>query len=431
MSAVNGEAGPLRRVLQEARDPGVSMSDLTVLAAQNDPYRVDTPAGHREGQWFAEQFRRAGRSRIHLRGLHYAIVARGDVLKPNGKPFVNSEADWLWLQSFAAKSGRWLGYVPFDAIIDQRNEPPVIHRKAREVPTASVEVDADIFLPDADDLQPRIRVNGFEGRQPYNVVIFGEKASLGEVLLPIAQRFQADLYLPSGEISDTLVYQMACDGAADGRPMRVFTLSDCDPSGWQMPVSIGRKLQAFRDLRFHDLHFEVRPVALTVDQVRELNLPSTPLKDTERRADKWRDAFEIDQTEIDALATLKPRVLDQIVRNSLAPFYDKTLEGRVSEAKMDWRAAAQEVLDEQIDATMRDEMVAAATVKLAEVKEQISALAIAADSVIGLPEFVIPEAETDPALHGKPLVSADWSWVEQTRALKAHKSYSDGDGGSP
>jgi hypothetical protein len=126
------------------------------------------------------------------------------------------------------------------------------------------------------------------------------------VLLPIARAKQADLYLPSREISDTLLHRMASDAVKDGRPLVVFTLSDCDPAGHQMPVSIARKLQSLRDLLFPKFRFEVVPVALTVDQVRELGLPSTPLKETEKRADRWREAFGVEQTEIDALATLQP-----------------------------------------------------------------------------------------------------------------------------
>ena len=54
-----------------------------------------------------------------------------------------------------------------------------------------------------------------------------------------------------------------------------MTICDCDPSGRQMPVSIGRKLQALRDLEFPDLDFEVIPVALTVDQVKATD-PNIP-----------------------------------------------------------------------------------------------------------------------------------------------------------
>ena len=119
-------AGPLRRVIEEVRSiSGYSLKALTVLAEQNDPFRLDTPANHLVGAWVAEQFVLAHRASIHLRGLHYAIVARGGVIKPSGDVYVNDDADWQWLQGTASKAARWLGYLPFTAIVDERNAPPV------------------------------------------------------------------------------------------------------------------------------------------------------------------------------------------------------------------------------------------------------------------------------------------------------------------
>ena len=97
-------------------------------------------------------------------------------------------------------------------------------------------------------------------------------------------------------------------------------LSDCDPSGWQMPISIGRKLQAFKALLFPDLEFQVRRVALMPEHVRVHGLPSTPLKATERRADKWQEAMGVAQTEIDALAALQPALLRRMAREAIKPF---------------------------------------------------------------------------------------------------------------
>jgi len=187
-------------------------------------------------------------------------------------------------------------------------------------PRALVSVGVDVAIPDVADLEPTPIAQGFEPRQAYAFALFGEKASLEDVLLPIARARQADLYLPTGEISDTLIFKIAKDAAADGRPLVMFTVADCDPAGHQMAVSIGRKLQAFHDLFFPKLHFEVVPVALTVEQVRELGLPSSPLKETERRADRWRQAFGVEQTEIDALATLQPAVLREIVEHAFDPY---------------------------------------------------------------------------------------------------------------
>ena len=90
----------------------------------------------------------------------------------------------------------------------------------------------------------------------------------------------------TGQISDTYLHQIARDAAADGRPLVVFTFSDCDPAGyWDMPTAIGRKLQALKDLLFPTLEFKVVHAGLSPDQARDRDLPSSPLKEGESRAD--------------------------------------------------------------------------------------------------------------------------------------------------
>jgi len=303
---VNG-FGVLRSVLEKAcTKAGCGLGEFTVLSPQVDPYRFDTSTGHRDGQWLAAHFERlvGQNKKIHWRGLHYVLVSTTGLTKPNGEQYLNDDANWTWLIDTAGKAARWLGYIPFERITDNRNAAPIIHRKAKVKAEAFVRIGIEVTIPDASDLEPTPDAEGFVGRQPYCFAIFGEKASLEDVLLPLTRTNQADLYLPTGEISDTLIFRIAKDAAADGR-LVMFTVADCDPAGHQMAVSIGRKLQAFKDLFFPKLRFEVVPVALTVEQVRDLGLPSSPLKTTEKRADRWRQAFGIEQTEIDALATLR------------------------------------------------------------------------------------------------------------------------------
>jgi hypothetical protein len=428
-ASLNG-FGALRSILETAcAEAGCSRSALTVLSTQIDPYRLDTPTGHCVGQWTAEQFNHAvpRSKRIHLRGLFYTIVVRGDVRKPNGDIFVNTNDDWEWLSETAVKSARWLGYVPFDRITDNRNAAPIIHRKARVKPKALVSIGVDVAIPSAEDLEPAPIAEGFVARQPHHFVLFGEKASLEDVLLPIARAKQADLYLPTGEISDTLLFQIARDANEDGRPLVVFTFSDSDPAGRQMPISIGRKLQAFRDLLFPKLRFEVVPVALTVEQVGQLGLPSTPLKETEKRADRWREAFGgAEQTEIDALATLQPDVLRQIAEDAFDPYFDRTLEDRVNEARDVWMREAQEAIDAQIDpeilAALREEAagrLAELETAIAEINER---LRLAADHFT-LPAIRVPRPEVDEDAARQALINFDDSWAVATRALIERKRY--------
>lgn len=437
------DVGPLRQVLMEAaEDAGCGMNALTVLATQNDPFRVDTPARHRDGEWLAVTARDLGLGdrKIHLRGLHYMVLGRP---KPDGTPYANTAEDWEWLQADAGKAARWLSYIPFDQIVDQRNSAPEVRVFSEPQPRPYLSVGVQVDIPDVDDIEPFVGAyyvdqqggtrDGFGGAQPYKLVMFGEKSSLAEVLAPIAAAYKADLYLPTGEISDTLMHQMARVGAEDGRPMVVLTFSDADPAGWQMPISIGRKLQAFWASLYPGLEFEVHRVALTPDQVREYGLPSTPLKETERRGDKWREAMRVEQTEIDALATLRPDLLRRIAQDALDPFYDSSLDRRVREAYDQWREDAQAVVDGAMDDDRLDRLRTEAAEKLAELRTEIDAIneALRVDiDDFDLPELVVPEAELNGGSNGLPLLDSRWSFAEQCGRLIDSKAYRD-DGGTP
>ena len=153
---------------------------------------------------------------------------------------------------------------------------------------------------------------------------------------PLASAYDTELILPTGESTDTLVFEMAQRAAEDGRPAVVLYFSDFDPSGHQMAVSVSRKLQALKALRFPDLDIRVERVALTIEQVREYGLPASPLKKTEKRADRWRQRWGHEQTEIDALAVLRPEILRDIAVDAISRFYDSGLAKRVENARTEY-----------------------------------------------------------------------------------------------
>jgi hypothetical protein len=267
---MTAETNGLRAAIQSL---GGSMQDWTVLARINDPFFVDTPARHRDGEWLATALDELGLNRVHLRGLHYRLIDRP---KPTGLPYTNTDADWAWLQMHAAKAARWLGYIGFDRIVDHRNTEPVIRLATPPQPKGCVATDFDVYLPDTDDLTPKATLDDFTGTQPYHLVIVGEKSSLFETLSLIADEYQADLYLPAGEISDTQVYRMAASNVNDNRPMAVFYISDCDPSGWQMPISLARKLQALKLIQFPDMEFKMYRMGLLPEQTRMYGFAINP-----------------------------------------------------------------------------------------------------------------------------------------------------------
>jgi len=352
-------------------------------------------------------------------------------IKPNGLPYVNTDGDWAWLSGDACKAARWLGYVPFGQIIDQRNAAPTVSIYRREgEPFAYMDGGVEVEIPVVDTLEPRAEIANFTGVQKFKLVLFGEKSSLRDVLGPIADAFGADLYLPTGEISDTMLHTMASVGAEDGRRMVVLCFSDCDPAGWQMPVSIARKLQAFAALEFPWLDFEVRNVALTPAQAREHGLPSTPLKATERRSDRWRQAMGVEQTEIDALATLAPDLLRRIALDAIGPFFDGTLGRRVREAIEAWERRARAAIVEHIGAPLLDDLASRARATLGALRLEIDAindqLRLDDLELPRLPE--IPRAMTASA-PDEPLLDGDRDYAAQSLRLIRHKAYEGGRGG--
>lgn len=398
------------------------MKDLTVLKDARDPFRLDTPANHRDGSWLAEMMAPLGGRKIHPRGLHYMVLGQ---TKPDGSTYVNDDANWIWLEN-AVKAARWLGYVPFDQITDQRNAAPVVRIFEQPHPDPYLTVGIHVELPYADAITPAIDIDGFEGVQPYKLVMVGEKSSLDVVLGPIANRYHADLYLPTGDISDTLIHTMALVGAADGRRMVVFYFADADPSGWNMGIVIARKLQALEVLRFPGLEFEVHRVALTPDQVRRFDLPSTPLKASERRAGAWWDAFGVEQTEIDALATLRPDLLRQLAHDAIAPFFDSSLDGRVFDARSQWIGDAQAVVDAAMDSEHLERIRAEADHKLGELRAEIDAIndALRVDvDDFDLPDVEVPEPELPPRGAAEPLLDSGDDFAHQTRRLIDSKAY--------
>lgn len=424
---------PLTDVITGHLDQGWSLGSMTVLARGNDPFRQDSAEGHKLGRWLRGTLEvmgfetGEGGRQIHNRGLHYRLLGQ---VKPDGTEYENDERTWKWLSDRVSKAARWLGYVPFGQITDQRNAEPVIRilPAAAELQILAAQ-GSDELVPDAEYFAPAAHLDGGGGVQPFRLAIIGEKSSLEPVLGPVAAEFGADLYLPTGEISDTILHQMASRTAAEQRPLVVFYFADCDPSGWQMGISVARKLQAFSEL-LGPFGFEVHRVALTPDQVRGLRLPSTPLKATETRAAKWETRTGTKQTEIDAAIALRPAELTAIAREALSPFCDATLAGRFEEARQDWEAGAQEIIDDGLDGD-REEIMTAARVTLSrartlidEVSESLQTSAEPGD----LPEFELPEPECQagpalPSRLGTTLVSSAWDFAGQCRALKDSKRY--------
>jgi DNA topoisomerase VI subunit B len=423
-----------QKLAAAAEQSSYSITDLTVLSPKNDPYRLDNMIGHAAGKWFADQVENlvGSSGRVHLRGLFYRIVAAGGIARPDGATFTNTEANWRWLTETAAKAARWLGYVPFNRISDERNAAPFLYLSEGSPHSGNggFEPGSRIEIPGLDPLLPRLAIITPRGKQPFRIMLFGEKSSLVEVLQPIAERVHGELILPTGESTEAMVADMVDRAAADGRPAVVLYFADFDPSGHQMSVSVARKLQAHHDLRYPELQIVLHRVALTRAQVDEFNLPSTPLKITEKRRRKWLDAFGHEQTEIDALAALRPDDLYQIAINAVQPFFDFTLAARCREAIDSWHKEAEAKIANHPARTAPHKRIATAHAK---VKAAVATLhriqgnayrALRDQLGIANVEIPAPEAQIEvPA--PTPLFTTSDDFVTASRKLIGEKKYED------
>jgi hypothetical protein len=169
-----------RRINEVAEATGLTIDDLTVGSEASDPYRVNTPQNHRIAKWLAEHVP-AGR-KIHLRGLHYLLVSTPGLKRPRGRielnaktPYRNDKSSWMWLGT-ALRAARWLRYVPFDQIEDERNaEPEWSPSVGDPAKAATITIDTPELteLPDLTTLMPSIELtwDGTADRQKYNICL--------------------------------------------------------------------------------------------------------------------------------------------------------------------------------------------------------------------------------------------------------------------
>jgi hypothetical protein len=273
---------------------------------------------------------------------------------------------------------------------------------------------------------PKFLVSGVMAAQPFRICFIGEKSSLEDVLAPIAKRVGGELILSTGDLSNTLLSGIEQRAAAGSRPLVILYFSDFDPSGYNMPNSVARKLQALRTMRGHDaLQIQVHAAALTYEQVSRLDLPSTPLKESELRAGAWQAAWNHEQTEIDALAQLQPDVLRQIALDATKPFFDETLRSRYTLASIRYR--------EQVEAELRSapeyqQVEAEIETCLESVNDAIEELKAAQEDGIErlrmtpVAQFESPQPEISIEAP-EPIFTTDDSFVTATLKLKRLRRY--------
>jgi hypothetical protein len=325
------------QIKQLARQMGQRVTDLIPLAPQNDPFYTGTPGDWALAEWFAGLWQAFNYStKVHIRRVHYQIVSQNPpVLMPNGLPYENTETCWNIL-NLASKAARYLRLVDPGAFNDRRNPDPIVYA-SHYAPEPDVRMRgrlwaSDLQLPDFPDL-PTYSISGYEPQQAYHLELWCEKSTMNDVLEPLCQHYGMNLQTGLGELSITATLALARRLEEAGKPARIFYVSDFDPAGQSMPVSVSRKVEYF--VRTLGLNVDVRvfPVILTLEQVQYYQLPRTPIKDTERRRVGFEDRYGEGAVELDALEALYPGELQAVLQQCIEYYYDTSLPERVRQAQ--------------------------------------------------------------------------------------------------
>jgi hypothetical protein len=279
---------------------------------------------------------------FHYRGIHYRLVSQSEpILMVNGSPYENTFECWRDLCE-ALRDAYYLNLVPVNAFVDNRSEPAITHLVEPEDAFTYVENDdeLDYAVPGMPDL-PALTLKRPTIPQPIHLEIWAEKTTMNDVLLPLAQQYGLNLVTGAGEISTTRVREFVDRVVKSERPTRVLYVSDFDPAGRDMPISVAVKIQFELYRRDVDLDIQVRPVVLTPEQCIEYDLPRTPIKDGEKRGTAFEERFGEGATELDALEALHPGLLRQLLIKEIERYWDHDHDDTV--------ARTCDGIDEQLD----------------------------------------------------------------------------------
>jgi hypothetical protein len=140
------------------------------------------------------------------------------------------------------------------------------------------------------------------------VEIWLEKEALAGVILPVTAAYDVPLMCARGYPSLSFLY-----GAADyigslDVPTYIYHLGDFDPSG----VNAGEKIEETLKEMAPDAAIYFERVAVTIDQIREWNLPTRATKTSDSRSKNFGNiSVELDAIEPNQLRGLVEKVINR------------------------------------------------------------------------------------------------------------------------
>lgn len=161
--------------------------------------------------------------------------------------------------------------------------------------------------------------------QDAKVWIGSEKDAISGVVQPITAELQVPLVVTHGYSSYSQISKVCESIDLTGKSVIFYQIGDHDPSGDNIPEVFQRRVREM--IPDADVIFE--RLAVTPEQIAELDLPTRPTKDTDTRAQNW-DGDE--SVEVDAI---EPNRLREIVREAIERWIDQDRLEETREAEQE------------------------------------------------------------------------------------------------
>ena len=458
MTMSNGHPRGYQAVKGLAKQLGWRIPELLTLHPKNDPFFAGSPAQQARAEWFSELWQQLQLQHgVHLRRIHYRLLSLDGLQRHDGKPYENTDTCWDYLTE-ASKAARHLGLVAPDDFDDHRNPPPRrltdLARPDEEpgwriddvlrwrLPRISTDLAGELHF-----VLPKVWPVGYgysEGAQPYVLECWVEKSTVDDVLLPVCEELGITLVTSVGFQSISSVIRLLKRVAASGKPARIWYISDFDPAGDSMPVSVVRQIEYYRDDYAPRARIKLTPLALRRDQVVSYRLPRTPIKESDLRRYGFEERYGEGAVELDALEALFPGELATMLREAASPYVDSSLRARRDDA---WWNAQDRLNSALLEAATEeqgalDAITTEARTILDQYQERLSALATELDEALApLQERLKTvrlavqerldalEVELPDCPEPSVTVPGEWDWLfdadrdylDQLAVYKAHK----------
>ena len=152
--------------------------------------------------------------------------------------------------------------------------------------------------------------------QPVRVEHWLEKQGLAGTILPVTAEFDVPLYVSRGFSSLTYLAEAAEEIEASDKPTYIYHLGDHDEWGRDAGAHIERELRRLAPSA--EIYFE--RLAVTVEQIADLSLPTRPLKSEGKMRERFEAAHgRTGAVELDAI---HPDTLRQLVRDAIEQHID-------------------------------------------------------------------------------------------------------------